>query len=124
MMAGTDVRVRRRSATLRIASILFAAVQMLTPGVAAWADGLLEAEARANPAISHVESKTTPHCPRVHADDCALCQYLATASGRPSAAASFTALGALVRPVASLAVRVPRRATVTLPPSRAPPTLV
>lgn len=122
MMHSAGPCVHRRSVAIRLASILLAAFQVVGPGLVAWADGRLEAEARANPATSHIESKTTKHCPRVHADDCALCQYLSATSGRPATApVSLAALAVAARPLASQSARVPRRSTATLPPSRAPP---
>lgn len=66
--------MRTRSPWLRFCLLLAAALQLASPGAAAWADARLDAaSAGARP---HIESHTTASCTRVHAADCALCSFL------------------------------------------------
>ena len=62
--------------------LIFAALQLVVPGVAALADGL--ASRTSVHATAHVESGTERDCVRVHETDCVFCQYL-SASASPSA---------------------------------------
>jgi hypothetical protein len=75
--------MRPRSPAVRTVRHLLAALQLLLPGAAAWADARLDA-AGAH-ATAHVESHSTDSCARIHASDCALCHFLTTplASRRP-----------------------------------------
>jgi len=54
--------------------LVAAALQLLLPGAAAWADARLDA-AGVGPR-AHVESHTTDTCARLHPPDCALCHFL------------------------------------------------
>src|SRR5690349_2330960 len=67
-------RTARRSPAIRVCWLLAAALQLLLPGAAAWADARLDA-AEAH-AVAHVESHTTKSCARIHPPDCALCHFL------------------------------------------------
>src|SRR2546422_6073253 len=64
----------RRSIAVRGLWLVAAALQLLLPGAAAWADARLDA-AGAH-ATAHVESHTANSCARLHAPDCALCHFL------------------------------------------------
>ena len=65
----------RRSTSVRILAILWAALQFASPGASAIADGMLAASNAAGP-TTHVEATTTASCPVVHAPDCGVCRYL------------------------------------------------
>src|SRR6185312_4695061 len=72
-----------RSLKLRALAFVLALVQVVTPGLAALADAELQAASNSPAAAAHVESHGRPQCPRVHTDDCILCQYLTTNRCRP-----------------------------------------
>lgn len=55
-----------------------AALQLLSPGIASIADGLLARDNASGP-LTHIEATTTSSCPVVHAPDCGICRYLSTA---------------------------------------------
>src|SRR2546426_11565847 len=64
----------RRSIAVRGLWLVAAALQLLLPGAAAWADARLDA-AGAH-ATAHIESHTAKSCARIHAPDCAVCHFL------------------------------------------------
>jgi hypothetical protein len=68
-----------RHPVLRMLVMIGAAVQLLSPGAAAVADGLL-ATANASQPLTHIEATTTAKCPVVHAPDCGVCRYLSSSS--------------------------------------------
>jgi hypothetical protein len=68
----------------RLLALGVALVQLLGPAAATIADAQLEAGAKGPQAASHIESHRRPECARVHADDCALCQYLTTGANEPA----------------------------------------
>src|SRR5688572_13544714 len=72
-------RMSRRHPVLRMLVMFCAAVQLLSPGIAAVADGLLAAVNASRP-LTHIEASTTAKCPVVHAPDCGVCRYLSSAS--------------------------------------------
>src|SRR5882672_3955454 len=75
--AGAHIRVTRvsqRPPGARVLWLLAAALQLLLPGAAAWADARLDT-AGAH-ATAHIESHTSKSCARIHAPDCALCHFL------------------------------------------------
>jgi len=117
--------VRLRKLHLRLLALVVALVQLTGPAAASLADAQLEAASNGPHAVSHVEAHGRPECARVHADDCALCQYLATAFGQPvpPAAAAPISLAAIRPPVAELLGYAPT-ALGALPYSRGPPALV
>ena len=108
-----------RRASVRILAMVWATLQLASPGTAAVADGLL-ASASASAPTTHVEAKTGAGCHAVHSPDCALCRYVSH-SAVQSAVDSFTGeLGAHIGKPA----RRHRAALVialTLPHGRAPP---
>jgi hypothetical protein len=116
--------VRLRRLHVRFLAFVIALVQLAGPGAAALADAQLEAAGNQPNAASHIESHGRPECARVHADDCALCQYLATALDQPPAPAAAPLPSVGVRPhVAELIGHAPA-ALGALPRSRGPPVLV
>jgi hypothetical protein len=74
----------------RFLALGFAVVQLLSPGAAAIADGLLAQESAEAPTV-HVESKTGTKCPSVHSPDCGLCRHLTTHTAWCAAPDGFTA---------------------------------
>ena len=70
----TAMQTHRRALAVRGAWLLAAALQVLQPGAAAWADARLDAVGMQ--AVAHVESHTTKSCARLHPPDCALCHFL------------------------------------------------
>ncbi len=85
------------SPALQACWLIIAVLQLVLPGAAALADAQLDA-AGAH-AKAHIESHTTSACARIHAPDCALCQFLTApvTPGRPhvnrSVVSSETARG-------------------------------
>lgn len=69
--------MNRLTRASRMIALLTLALQVTMPGAAAVADARLEAASeRATP---HFESHATTACVVLHADNCALCQFLSTA---------------------------------------------
>jgi len=68
--------MNRRFGLRRAVALAGIALQLALPAAATVADARLEAEsARAH---AHVESHATAACPRLHPDNCPVCQYLST----------------------------------------------
>jgi hypothetical protein len=117
--------VRLHKLHFRLLALVVALVQLTGPAAASLADAQLEAAGNSPNAASHVEAHGRPECARVHTDDCALCQYLATAFNRPAPAAPAAppSLAAIRPPVAGLLGYAPA-ALGALQYSRGPPNLV
>jgi hypothetical protein len=117
--------VRLHKLHLRLLALVVALVQLTGPAAASLADAQLEAAGNRPNAASHIEAHGRPECARVHTDDCALCQYLATAFTQPAPAAAPAPLSlAVIRPpVAGLLGYAPA-ALGALHYSRGPPDLV
>jgi hypothetical protein len=100
-------------------ALLTLALQITMPGAAAVADARLEAASeRATP---HFESHATTACAVLHADNCALCQFLSTS--QPLATRQVVPLpdaAPQMAPAPERAVRLTRAGPRT-PPARAPP---
>jgi hypothetical protein len=105
-------------------AVLVALVQLLGPAAAGLADAQLETAANTPNAASHIESHGRPECARVHADDCALCQYLTTASDRPPATATAPVAMQAARPAVAVRLGSAAGRLDARPRSRAPPILV
>ena len=103
----------------RILALVWAMVQVLSPGASAIADGML-ARANASLPLVHVEASGSATCPEVHSPDCGVCRYLSTGSEMPGAA---SVLPAARRVVVAASQRVAAAAAVgqLLPQGRAPP---
>jgi hypothetical protein len=111
----------QRSPHVRACWLLAAALQLLLPGAAAWADARLDA-AGAH-ATAHVESHSTSTCARVHPLDCALCHFLtAPLTLRRPATLRLTGVGTPVRYPAEPAA-LPCAVARAHPQPRAPPAL-
>jgi hypothetical protein len=117
--------VRLHKLHLRLLALVVALVQLTGPAAASLADAQLEAAGNRPNAASHIEAHGRPECARVHTDDCALCQYLATAFTHPAPPAADAPLSlAVIRPpVAGLLGYAPA-ALGALQYSRGPPDLV
>ncbi len=111
--------VLRRFAFVRLLAVLGAVLQVGGAPAAALAEGQIAH--RTGLAQAHVESERSSGCVAVHADGCALCQFLSTVSVTAARIAPLvavaTALGHPSAPVA-LDVAVAGRGE---PPPRAPP---
>ena len=109
---------RRR--TTRCLALVWAIVQLLSPGVSAIADGRLAQDNATAPV--HVEATGTATCPEVHSPDCGVCRYLSTGGEIP-------AMSGIALCDARAAMSVSARgaggafAHVLLPHGRAPPTV-
>jgi hypothetical protein len=100
---------------------VLAVLQLLLPGVAAWADARLDAAGVH--ATAHVESHSTDSCARIHASDCALCHFLtAPVSARRPTTLCHEGAGTKLAPAVE-----PAGTALTLarphPQPRAPPAL-
>ena len=115
--------MRVRGLTFRVFALVAALVQLSGPAVAAVADAQLEAAGNGPNAAAHVESHSRPECARVHTDDCALCQYLATAFSQPPAAGAPPIVAAAVRPAIREYVGSASGILDAVPRTRAPPVL-
>jgi hypothetical protein len=113
--------MRRNTRAVRTLWLLGAALQLVLPGAAAYADARLDAVGAA--ARPHIESHTTKSCTRIHAPDCALCHYLSAplAPGAPIALALGDSADGIRFPAAP--VKRARARSRPHPQPRAPPTL-
>lgn len=111
----------RRGTWARCIALIWATLQLLSPGVSAIADGALALESASAPLV-HVEATGSASCPEVHSPDCGVCRVLST--GGPLAASPGIALAA-TRDGSALVCRVAEltSATTVLPHGRAPPVL-
>lgn len=107
--------------TTRCLALVWAMLQLLSPGVSAIADGRLAQES-ANAPIVHVEATGSEGCAAVHSPDCGVCRYLST--GGEAARVSPPALCAAHDFVPVAARLASGSFTLTsLPHGRAPPAL-
>ena len=109
----------RRHPVLRILVMVGAAIQLLSPGVAAIADGLLARESATQP-LTHIEATTTAKCPVVHAPDCGVCRYLSSGATLARASELVAPQASTIAP-ACAGTRAPASVVATLPNGRAPP---
>ncbi|MEX2179375.1 MAG: hypothetical protein WD801_11730 [Gemmatimonadaceae bacterium] len=63
-----------RPVSIRVLALLWAALQLASPGLSALADGQLSAQELSPRA--HVEATSSATCPVVHSPDCGMCRYL------------------------------------------------
>ncbi|MFL5575530.1 MAG: hypothetical protein ACJ79S_06130 [Gemmatimonadaceae bacterium] len=111
-----------RTRLARLLTLLVALLQIGAPPLASIADARLERESERSPrAAAHVESHSSPQCPRVHPADCGLCQFLTALAtpGRAAASVPASAAALAVCPEARLGARTGSRFALALP--RAPP---
>lgn len=111
----------KRTPAVRCLAILWATLQLASPGAIAIADGRAS-EQGASAAFSHIESSTTSSCPEIHGVDCALCRYVSNAAAAvPSPSRWYVLSVELPRPgLVRVALVAASRA---LPHGRAPPTI-
>jgi hypothetical protein len=113
--------MRKRTPAVRFVALLWAALQLASPGVSAIADGIAAGQS-ASASLSHVESTTTSSCPEIHAVDCAVCRYLSNAAAAVPGSSGWLELSVILPRVAlERASRV--AAARSFPRGRAPPTL-
>jgi hypothetical protein len=115
------LRMTRRGTWTRCIALVWATLQLLSPGVSAIADGRLALEAAGSPQV-HVEATGSATCPEVHSPDCGVCRYLTTGGVLPSASGLVPIE---TRHSGALAFRIVRlnSAVEVLPHGRAPPVL-
>lgn len=113
------VSAMTRRGMTRCLALVWAMLQLLSPGVSAIADGSLARESATSPLV-HVEATGSEGCPEVHSPDCGVCRYLSTGgelSAMPEPAIGGD--GAVVPVEARLASG--SSALTILPHGRAPP---
>ena len=98
-----------------------AALQLLSPGVASIADGLIARDSASGP-LTHVEATTSATCAVMHAPDCGVCRYLSAASLLPRVAPPLVQFEPAPLPRCAEA-RAQWSGTTVLPDGRAPPTV-
>jgi hypothetical protein len=112
--------MRNRPLWMRTPLLLLTLLQLAVPGAAAWADGRL-GEGSTGPA--HIESHSTDICARVHPADCAFHRFLTTPLARGTLTVLRIREGQGLTWAASGTQGSKTTSDVTLPDSRAPPTL-
>jgi hypothetical protein len=113
--------VMSRSRHLRLGWLIAAVLQFLLPAFASVADARAEAESARTSRV-HVEAPGTPGCPRIHPNDCVVCQLLATAATPSTGPSLLVPVERLID--ATIARSVHPAYAVRLPgdpPQRAPP---
>jgi len=111
--------MRNRSLWVRTPLLLLSLLQFSLPAVAAWADARIgEASGPA-----HIESHSTTACARVHPADCALHRFLSAPLARNPSTVIRIREGRGITWAPSVVARSATAADLTLPDSRAPPTL-
>lgn len=108
-----------RHPVLRLLVMIGAATQLLSPSVAAVADGLIAREGASQP-LTHVETTTTSKCAVVHAPECGVCRYLSAAAPLPKAAPLLAVRARAVAPACAVSA-APASVITALPNGRAPP---
>lgn len=101
--------------------LLWAALQLALPGVAAFAEGF--ASRTSVHATAHVESSTERDCIRVHETDCVFCQFLSASATPAHGVAPAVEPRALEHAVARGADRLVVRVLAASASPRAPPTV-
>jgi hypothetical protein len=111
--------MQKRSLWVRTPLLLLTLLQCSVPAAAAWADARLgEATAPA-----HIESHSTSGCARIHPADCAFHRFLSAPLARNSSTVIRIREGQGITWTPSAIERSATAADLTLPDSRAPPTL-
>ena len=108
---------------MRLLAACLAALQIALPGAISVADARGEAQSLVAATRVHVESQSSTACPRIHALDCALCQFLSSARGEPPAGDPLVAARRDHLGVTHAESDRAASITASLPPSRAPPHL-
>jgi len=111
--------MRKRSFWVRTPLFLLALLQFSVPAAAALADARLgEASGPA-----HIESHSTAGCARIHPADCAFHRFLSAPLARNPSTVIRIREGQGISWALSVVERSSTAADLTLPDSRAPPTL-
>src|SRR6266513_4795956 len=116
---GNMLPVPKRSLWIRMPLLLLTLLQLSVPAAAAWADGRIGEPS--GPA--HYESHSTASCVRVHPTDCAFHRFLSTPLSRTSAVVLRVREGQGLSWTPAPTPRSASPSHLTLPDSRAPPTL-
>jgi len=111
--------MRKRSLWVRTPLLLLTLLQFSVPAAAAWAD----ARIGENTGPAHIESHSTDQCARVHPADCAFHRFLSAPLARNPSTVIRIRDGQGIRWAPSVLERSSTAADLTLPDSRAPPTL-
>ena len=98
---------------------LCAIVQLVSPGVAAVADGFLAIDSVSQPR-THIEASSGASCRAVHSPDCAVCRYLSSAVMYPAPSSAVDNLPTLVH-TPRTDLHSARAIRLDLPFGRAPP---
>jgi hypothetical protein len=114
--------MKRRTTLIRFLALVWATLQLASPGLASIADGMLARESASSPS-THVETTTSASCPVVHSPDCAVCRYLSASGSNAPAAAAFSWKAASQCRVIADATTIALSTAVALPHGRAPPIL-
>lgn len=111
--------MQKRSLWVRTPLLLLTLLQFSVPGAVAWAD----AHVGEPSGPAHFESHSTATCARVHPADCAFHRFLIAPVARTSATVWRIRDGQGVRWMPATRTRSVTASHLSLPDSRAPPTL-
>ena len=111
--------MRKRSFWVRTPLFLLTLLQFSVPAAAAWADASIGEQS--GPA--HIESHSTAGCPRIHPSDCAFHRFLSAPLARTATTVIRIPAGRGIRWAPIVFQHSSTAADLTLPGSRAPPTL-
>jgi len=111
--------MRKRSWWVRTPLFLLTLLQFSVPAAAAWADASIGEQS--GPA--HIESHSTAGCARIHPADCAFHRFLSAPLARTATTVLRIREGRGLRWAPIGVQRSATAADLTLPDSRAPPTL-
>ena len=111
--------MRKRSWWVRTPLFLLTLLQFSVPAAAAWADASIGEQS--GPA--HIESHSTAGCARIHPADCAFHRFLSAPLARNPSTVIRIREGLGIRWALAVVQRSATAADLTLPDSRAPPTL-
>jgi len=111
--------MRKRSLWVRTPLLLVTLLQFSLPAAAALAD----ARQGESTGPAHIESHSTSACARVHPADCAFHRFLSAPLGRNPSTVVRIREGRGISWAPSVVERSSTAADLTLPDSRAPPTL-
>ena len=112
--------MRKRSLWVRTPLLLLTLLQFSLPAAASWADARLGEK---NNGPAHIESHSTDGCARIHPADCALHRFLTTPLAGYVATVLSLRDGAGITWIPRATANAHFARHLTLPDSRAPPTL-
>ncbi|HMC22912.1 MAG TPA: hypothetical protein VKL19_13760 [Thermoanaerobaculia bacterium] len=111
--------MRKRSLWVRTPLLLLTLLQFSVPAAAAWADARIGEPS--GPA--HIESHSTAGCARIHPADCAFHRFLSAPLARNTPTVIRIREGRGISWTPAVLQRSAAATDLTLPDSRAPPTL-